>query len=116
MRGAGTLLLIAAWAALSLPWERCVAECHEHLRPAGHGHADQARCCGEHEHEHEPEHEHESLRFESVSPSKLVFEVPLAVHTSEGPVLPAPHVVPAIDAAPRDTGPAPGLTTVVLLL
>lgn len=118
MRGAGTLLLLAAWAVLSLPWERCVAACHEHVRPAGHAH--EHACCGEHDHAHEhegaPEHEHEPLRFESVSPSKPVFDAPLGLLTTVRIELSAPHAAPPAADAARDAGPAPGVGTVVLLL
>jgi hypothetical protein len=112
-------VVLLAWTALLLPWERCHAMCHDEVRPAlaehdCHGETchrdDDAQPCGR------GEAGHETFEFVSLRPTaKAPLDAFALVHVA---VLVCAPVPAAVRLPPTvDEHPAPDLlrTTVLLL-
>lgn len=112
MRPVRGLLLLLAWSAFLVPWERCHAACHDRLEVGAHECHAEPTCPEDGDREEESRHDRVSL--DSVHPHAAPLSVPPPA------ILPALVLAEAADvgavatdrAAPRVTPPR---TTVLLL-
>jgi len=111
-------VVLLAWTALLLPWERCHDLCHDQLLPALSEHACHGKAC-ENDVDAEPcggKARHESVQFVSLRPDAKVHLAAAALvqaaARSFAPVRAAARAEPVVDH-----DPAPDLlrTTVLLL-
>jgi hypothetical protein len=117
MRAAVVLL---AWTALLLPWERCHDLCHDDLHPALSGHACHGKAC-EGDDDAEPcgrtrnEATHETVEFVSLRPDAKVHPDAVAlVHAADRAFAPV-HITARLHPA-VDHDPAPDLLRCTVLL
>jgi len=114
-------VVVIAWIALLLPWERCHAMCHDHLLPALAEHACH-RNAQEDDHGKEScdpaghEARHETVAFVSLPPAAKIQLDAAVVVPGAAPAYAPVHTGRRADPV-SDHDPAPGLqrTTVLLL-
>jgi hypothetical protein len=114
-------VVIIAWTALLLPWERCHAMCHDQVLPALAGHACHREAC-EDGHGKEPsdpgghEAKHEAVGFVSLPPAAKVQLDAVVVVQGAAPAYTPVRVGSRLDPV-FDHDPAPDLlrSTVLLL-
>ena len=84
LRG-GLVVFLCAWVALTLPWERCHAACHDRVLPAGtahechHGHGHGHDHDHDHDHDKDGNSDHDPVQFEGVAPAPTQAPTPAAV-------------------------------------
>ncbi|MHC4959597.1 MAG: hypothetical protein ACYTGN_14620 [Planctomycetota bacterium] len=122
----GLVLFLCAWAALTLPWERCHADCHDRVVPVGgahechSGHRHEQHHGHDHGHDHGHQHEssdHDPVQFDGFVPSAVKVLSATAIVTLEAAaeIVPVPSA-PLTTSAEARAGPPPGLRSTVLLL
>jgi hypothetical protein len=110
----GLTLLLVAWVALLLPWERCHGACHDRVHPDVAGHDCHGPNCPEDSDENS---EHQKADFVSLKPSVEASKAPLPafVHPLVTVAAPEPVAVLSVPASPDPVPPSPRMGVVLLL-
>lgn len=112
-------VVLIAWTALLLPWERCHALCHDEMLPALAEHACHGKTCDDDD-DAQPcdrsEAAHETFEFVSLRPAgKVHLDAVALVQAAARTHAPAPATTRLQPVVDHDPGPDLLRTTVLLL-